>query len=92
MKPRYAHPSDTLDCSLEQLVAARLVPGELIFQWTQPGDDGVATICLIEDAVYRVHSGLSEAMGGLCAGGGRSLIYKLADHGWEFIEEQGWVS
>jgi len=92
MQPQYARTSNRLDAALEQLVRERVRSNELIFQWTADRNDGCVTVCLIEEDIFRENEQLSKTMGGLCAGGGRSLIYRRDASNWHFVEESEWVS
>jgi len=92
VKPLYVRQSRCLDTALEQLVSERMRPGELIFQWTALRDDGTVTVCLIEAEVSREHAEMSQIMGGLCAGGGRTLVFERVNNDWCFLEESEWVS
>jgi hypothetical protein len=92
MNSRYSGPSHRLDSTLEEFVAAKMRPNELIFQSSAVDDGGFITICLIEIDVLRVSEPLSSVMGGLCSGGGRALVFRRDANKWCFVEESEWVS
>ncbi len=92
MKPCYSGPAPRLDSSLEELVATKMRPNERVFQLSAIDDGGFITICLVECDVLRENEPLSAVMGGLCSGGGRSLVFRRGADKWCFVEESEWVS
>lgn len=90
MNSIYAAMSRALNADLELLVRSHLRSDELVYQWVD--DDGTASVCLIQAKVLEEHAGISETMGGLCAGGGRLLNFKKTSEEWSLVDESEWIS
>ena len=90
MNPIYAPTARPLNAEIEALVRSRLRSDELVYQWTE--DQGIASVCLVQAHTLEGHSEASEAMGGLCAGGGRLLKFKKGSEAWSLVDVSEWIS